>query len=450
MLLGNTSSLSSSSQTAAQTARRGVGEEATQERITATGSQPASRPVVLERLTGLRIFGALAVVAVHVGPSFVIAPVFTTAEEYGYVGVTFFYLLSGLVLTWAWRPQPVIGFWLTRLIRIWPLQVALALVSFTVLAASEQVPRLGGRLADLFLLQAWSPNPHVYYGGNGVSWSLSCEIFFYAAFPFLVVPLRRLHARGLAVVGAATLLMLGAAPALATALGVSTATYNWLFFIFPPYRLGEFVLGMVLGRALVLGVRCRLPRLSATLGLLGLGALGWVFTHFTVQTGTFVPRPYVALAIIPLLALLLLAAASADLAAVPSWLRSGPLVRLGRWSFALYLVHKPLFLLTSGWGWWSGFNGPMAAVGLLAFVVMALAAAAVVHAFVEGPMDRSLRVLVARRSGVIASEGSREVESPQAPARRRRAAGDERSGDEQRRFHARGGRTGAQTAARYS
>jgi hypothetical protein len=61
----------------------------------------------LPSLTGLRIFGSLAVVLCHVGNGFANARSLTVAEAYGYAGVSFFFMLSGFVLAWSDTPQTV-------------------------------------------------------------------------------------------------------------------------------------------------------------------------------------------------------------------------------------------------------------------------------------------------------------------------------------------------------
>jgi peptidoglycan/LPS O-acetylase OafA/YrhL len=52
----------------------------------------------LPSLTGLRIFGSVAVGLCHVGNGFANAPSLTVAAAYGYAGVSFFFMLSGFVL----------------------------------------------------------------------------------------------------------------------------------------------------------------------------------------------------------------------------------------------------------------------------------------------------------------------------------------------------------------
>jgi peptidoglycan/LPS O-acetylase OafA/YrhL len=356
-----------------------------------TTAAPRKRTPRLDTLTGLRFFGALAVVFCHVGAQFTDKNSITVLVSYGYVGVSFFFMLSGFVLTWSSNTPSAGRFLWMRFARVWPLQFLLAIVAFTALAAQEKLPGTLGHIAEVLLLQAWSPQQGVYFGGNGVSWSLSCEMFFYLLFPFVIGPLRRLRARGLAVTAGVTIAVLAAAPIIASGMHLSGSTSYWLFFIFPPYRFGEFLLGMVLARATTLGVRLARPGLCALFATSGLALVMWRLTSFTVSTGTDVSRPFVALLALPLFALLLLAGATCDLDGLRTGLNWRLPIRLGEWSFALYLVHKPLFLLTLSWGWWQGSNGLEGIAALTGFVVMAVLLSAALHYLTEKPIERYLR-----------------------------------------------------------
>jgi peptidoglycan/LPS O-acetylase OafA/YrhL len=347
----------------------------------------------LPSLTGLRIFGSVAVVICHVGNGFANGASVTVASTYGYVGVTFFFMLSGFVLTWSCASQQARPFWWKRFSRIWPLQLLVMVFAYTVLAGHERIPGLTGRLAELLLVQAWFPNPAIYAGGNGVTWSLSVEMFFYLLFPAAIVLVRRLGGRGVVVTAAVALAALLIPPLVISlaGLGVSASVYYWLFFVFPPYRFGEFLLGMLLARTLVLGYRVPKPALACVAATAGIAATAWAMTTFTVRTGTWVSRPYVALLLLPFFALLLSGSAALDLRPGGWWLGSAPFVLLGEWSFALYLVHAPTLVVTAPWGWWDNPGGLLGLADFIGFLALAIALAAALHYLVERPVERRLR-----------------------------------------------------------
>jgi peptidoglycan/LPS O-acetylase OafA/YrhL len=361
-------------------------------------SSPSSPPPAPSRsrlpsLTGLRIFGSLAVVLCHVGNGFANARSLTVAEAYGYAGVSFFFMLSGFVLAWSDTPQTVRRFWWLRFARIWPLQFVLMAFAYTAIASHVKSPGPFGHVLQLLLLQAWVPDNPIYAGGNGVTWSLSVEMFFYLVFPVAIVALRRLRGRGLAVTAAVTLILMTGLPLIVTLAGVNSYSnlYYWLFFVFPPYRFGEFLLGMVLARAMVRGLRVPAPARTALAATAGIAALTWAMTAFTVRTGIPVLRPMVAMLAIPFFALLLCACATRDTRPGRWWLGSAPLRLLGDWSFALYLVHAPAMAVTAHYGWWNNPGGLAGLACLLAFLALAVAAAAALHYLIEKPVERHLR-----------------------------------------------------------
>lgn len=90
-------------------------------------------------------------------------------------------------------------------------------------------------------------------------------------------------------------------------------------------RFAEFLLGILLARAVGLGLRLRRPALAGSLSITGLALLVAALTWLNLRQRRAAVAPVAAL--------------------VARW------VLLGEWSFALHLVHKPLFLLTQSWGW---------------------------------------------------------------------------------------------------
>src|SRR6476661_11002704 len=190
----------------------------------------------LRSLTSLRFFAAALVVMHHIS---VFAPglgVIGLLTPSGYVGVTFFFVLSGFVLTYSWNADDrAPRFYRRRFARVYPVHLLFLVVGM--------VPALGNPYwsalpANLTLLQAWSPNEMVSRSFSGVSWSLSCELFFYATFPMLIGLLAR--ARHRLRLGA---VLFGLALVVGLVMQARQASVGlWLFHL-PLFRLVEFMGG---------------------------------------------------------------------------------------------------------------------------------------------------------------------------------------------------------------
>ena len=290
--------------------------------MTGTASSGDRLPV-LWSLNGLRAAGALLVMLYHVN-SWNLQVV--RGSSAFYTGVGLFFVLSGFVLTWTAQPGTTLGaFYTRRLARILPNHLtAFAIgLAVTVLVVGSRVDP-GTLLSGALLVQAWSPDRDVVFAVNGVAWSLSCEIAFYAAFPALLWTLRRMSARTRALVA-------GAALAAPVAVALAWPTLIPVLFHLPPARLPEFLLGMVTALAVREGWRPRIPAwaLLAVLAACVLGAAA-VDVHPTALTAV-------------------LAAIFAPLAAGCAWgdidgrnrWALHPAVKLGgALSFSFYLLHE--------------------------------------------------------------------------------------------------------------
>lgn len=138
----------------------------------------------------------------------------------GYLGVNFFFLLSGFILVYTYvdpvgrmRLTPY-DFWVARLARIYPVY----LLGFVVAAGPYlfQHHSAGASivtaLADIALTQAWIPTP-AGTAWNGPGWSLSAEAFFYLAFPFTVLYIARFTRRqAFVALGASWFIIAGIRP----------------------------------------------------------------------------------------------------------------------------------------------------------------------------------------------------------------------------------------------
>nr|WP_202523387.1 acyltransferase [Kitasatospora sp. SID7827] len=327
----------------------------------------------------------------------------------GWVGVSFFFVLSGFLLTWSARPHDSARrFWRRRFFKIYPSHLLTALAALALMARAGQ-PR-PGVLRNLLLVQTWTPDVDVILGVNPVSWSLACEALFYLAFPALLPAVRRIRpARLWPCAGALTAAVL-CVPPLAGALLPATPHMTWLpvseqhywfVFAFPPVRALEFVLGMVMARIVATG-RWKGPGTpTATLALAGAYALALRAPFdYGLAAVTLVPVTW-----------LITAAAAADTRtpatpATPTTpttplagrRRAGPrarplraplMLRLGELSFAFYLTHRLVQVyghraLGEGRAW----STPAAAALLAASAALTLLLAWILHTAFERPLMR--------------------------------------------------------------
>jgi peptidoglycan/LPS O-acetylase OafA/YrhL len=354
----------------------------------------------LDSLTGLRAAAAGVVLLSHVRWLIPDDPLFHLAGrpinarivlQQGDVGVSLFFLLSGFVLLWSHRPDDAVTrFWGRRFGRIYPSHVVVwavwvALAAATVLPATS----LGPALADLLLVQSWVPDPRYYLGVNPPTWSLSCEVLFYALFPAIALVLLRLRDRavGAVAVGAGALAL--AIPVACTVLDGRIDGY-YFSYVFPPSRVPEFVLGAALALLVRRGHLRRVP-------------LGWAMAAAAVAylIAGRTPRilSNVAVTLVPFV-LLLVAAAGADLAGRPSLWRHRVLRHLGEISLAVYLVQYGVIEVlrpTRGPEGAATFAGGLALSALA--IALTLVLAEVLHHVVERPAERWFRRRCSRPDG---------------------------------------------------
>jgi len=304
----------------------------------------------------------------------------THAFIQGPTGVSFFFILSGFVLTWSHRSDDTSGaFYQRRLARIGPLHVLTWGIMGVILLAFAEHPGAGPAAASLALVTPWIPKFSYHLTMNNPSWSLGCEVFFYALFPALLVGLRRLahdHRRWMMV----GLVLLTFCFAAAAAPDHPYTLSAWALYFFPPVRLVEFVLGMLLAMEVAEG---RLPRVS----LLGASVLALV--AYAADSWAPASAQPVAVTILPF-SLLIVAAAQADVNRSRSFWRSPAVVRLGTWSFALYMVHWPVLSLMAHFV--HGRLGDLQSVALgIGALAACVAASALFYKFVEHPLEARLR-----------------------------------------------------------
>lgn len=367
----------------------------------------------LPGLTGIRFYAALLVFVSHVvevipgmgalGGSFLIFNV-------GVVGVAFFFVLSGFILTYNYADAFTQGvttrgyrtFVWTRLTKIYPVYLVTLMMgmSMAILNAHGAVD-WRAILLHVFLVQNWWPsNEPAFFGYfNGPSWALSCEWFFYLVAPLALFAVGNPRYRWIPLgitVGYVTVLC-----AVLFAGQPDAVRLHWVSW-FAPSRLLEFLAGMYLAQLFLAARGSTLAGYSTWIQLGGIlliaaGAFYRQFAPWPLWGGwLYLPG-----------SLFLILGLSYGRGPLVTHLSHPWLNRLGVASFALYLVHVPLLrvakvVCSSLFHWevqsWLAFG--LMIVGL--FLVIQ-ACALVLYYLFEVPLQQRLRVLTSSRASTSSS-----------------------------------------------
>jgi peptidoglycan/LPS O-acetylase OafA/YrhL len=153
-------------------------------------------PEVLDALTSLRFFAAFLVLCFHYHLEAFKGEALPPLISLGYTGVTFFFVLSGFILSHRYARttfdrEESFRFTVARIARIYPvfllslvLAIPEALNHFLYSAGLVYAIRAVGFILTPLGLHAWLPGAACFI--NCPSWSISTEFFFYATFPFLM------------------------------------------------------------------------------------------------------------------------------------------------------------------------------------------------------------------------------------------------------------------------
>ena len=355
---------------------------------------------MLRPLTALRFGAALLVFPWHAAATRGIAMHYSL----GYAGVTFFYVLSGFILTHTYglvmeggvTRRAVTRYAVARFARIYPVHLCAMLLTLAVLmsiggdhwSAADARLRVAEVVSQVLLVQAWFPSQDVHFGVNGPAWSISVECFFYALFPLLLLgalrTFRSVSWRFVLCAAAA-----GWASFALVLLTIPAAFDQWNLYVFPPVRLIDFVSGMLL--AVMYGKRtsAKLPvdaTVAEAAALIGL-ALAAGCSVLTPQSLHFsaVFLPFCGFAIY------VFALGAGRISGI---LSSPVAVRLGEASYAFYLLHLNVIHVVEHL-LHGRSSGPAFAVALALSILLALAA----YSGLEAPLRRRIRDGWEQRAG---------------------------------------------------
>lgn len=329
-------------------------------------------------IDGLRAVAVLSVLLFHLG---------VAQFSGGYVGVDVFFVISGYLITQLIRTDVEAGtftfrsFYIRRARRLFPalfFTLVLSLVGAGLLFSPAHLRNFSASLISAIVslsnVQFWRESG--YFNLDAVvkpllhTWSLGIEEQFYLVWPALLwALLRRSAAAAIAAIALAGIVSFALNLVALRWYAASPATIFYLL----PFRIFEFAIGA----GVVWARPVRSAGLTEGLALLGLALILWPVLTYTEKTEF---PSYNALA--PCIGTALVIYAGGASAA--GWLLRNPLaVGIGLISYSLYLIHWPLIVF-----WRYTTMQPLAPAEQTAIAAISLAAAILMHRFVETPFRR--------------------------------------------------------------
>ena len=315
-----------------------------------TSSLPAHLPA-LDGLRGLAILLVLAHMLNLLAPQTdMVGLLFSHFSYFGWTGVQLFFVLSGFLITGilidTQKAQNYFsGFYARRTLRIFPLYFAVLAVAFIVLPAIGSVPpKIAIDQENQVWLWTYLSNWASALGVGSKAfphfWSLAVEEQFYLLWPLLIRSRSPRQCVWFCVGIAVASLLLRCV--LAWAGTSDTSIYENSFCRMDALALGGAAAAafrIPAWRDRLVAMHNRLLTWSVILTLAGL-----VLTH-GFWNGTLVGETIGYTIVALMFVLLLMAAAGADAAGASGWadlLRLRPLRAVGKYSYAMYIFHKPL------------------------------------------------------------------------------------------------------------
>lgn len=295
---------------------------------------------IIHSLTSLRMFAALGVFLSHLGIlSESSISSFKELSRYffnGYIGVTFFYILSGFIINYSFSKHQREGlfskkdFIVYRLARLFPVHIVSLVCVLIIFGYTKnwEATNKEALLYNILLFQSFIPDSSYYFSFNPVSWSISCEMFFYLGFCLLVKCKTKNLIITLTAVQAMNIYLLAYPPT-----GISL---HWLFYINPIFRISDFILGIIICRVFLM--KAATPKIVVC-NAMEVGSL--LFLALTIYVATnYVDNMNVKYDIlyVPCMASIVIAFAFNG-GVISKVLANKYLILLGEASFSFYMFH---------------------------------------------------------------------------------------------------------------
>lgn len=264
----------------------------------------------------------------------------------GDAGVTFFFILSGFVLSIGCGPRVEDGtfryvqFLRKRLAKIYPLHLVTFTIALCMSFAAGVKFNITKTILHVFMLQGFTLSEDMLRYGTGLSWFLGALFFCYLLFPFLYRQL--IISRNRVFKALLTIYILFAL--MIESYCNNTAIDNFVY-AFPPLRIIDFTLGIILYRLYIANIAIRIKQWICRQSAFMLSILDIIVV--SISALTFIPYSSLpsCIRLAPLfwlpfsLLIYWFAISSNNKGTITKLLSQRALVFLGNISFEIYMLH---------------------------------------------------------------------------------------------------------------
>ena len=296
---------------------------------------------MIRTLQSLRFFFIMLVVLSHyIGSSF---------DFGGECGVSFFFILSGFVLSFAYSERISKGIFSTKpfLLRQWTKIYPLHIITFIIMFALDL--RLGkycditAVIANILLLQSWVPADSFYFVANSPSWFLCDILFFYAVFSSLNKLILRTDNKKIISISIIVFLLY-----ICLMVVLPSHLVNPILYANPLTRLLDFIIGIILYKLYISDKGIALKDIinsksSITVSLIELSLIllvvitAFVYPHLQPRVRT-VSIFWLSMPIF----ILFFAMSDKSNGIISKLLQGKTILWLGNISFCIYIIHAPV------------------------------------------------------------------------------------------------------------
>lgn len=296
--------------------------------------------MIIRTLQSLRfVFIMLVVLSHYIGPSF---------DFGGECGVSFFFILSGFVLSIAFSEKISKELFNTKiffnkqLIKIYPLHIITFIIMFVLDIRLDKYCNPVAAIANLLLLQSWVPADSFYFVANSPSWFLCDILFFYLVFSSLNKYILCANNRKLFSISIVVLFLY-------ICLMVVLPSYlvNPILYANPLTRLLDFLIGIILYKLYVSDIGIALKNKLYTKSTLAVSIMELSLILLVVITAIIYPHlpPRVRTVSIFWLSIPLFifffALTDKHSGFISKILQYKTMLWLGNISFCIYIIHAP-------------------------------------------------------------------------------------------------------------